>query len=838
LSVGRGVPSGALACVLVLSVTACHSSGAPLPAGGSSVTIAAGRGASGPAPAGPAAESASPPAEPVASVQEFIPVHYVPRASESVFAYVDTIVDQLTATNPALEAGRELPAIDAALTSLEFRRSNVPEGEARQGEISDWRQELLRQDERLAVLETRIEKRADDIQARLDEHRGLADLWTRTSDHATASAAPEEIVHRIDQVQDRLERAGESLRSQQASVLDLLVQVSARRMSAATAVRQLDAALKAEQDRLFSVESVPLPSALLSPPRHSGLGSDFLEAWRDNHRAFTRFGAEAGARLLIQAAILIALLILFAMLGPVVHRRAEEDDSLALSAWILGRPISAAVLITLILTFWLHPLAPRSIFRAATLLMVVPLLRLLPGLMQARLSRAMRALAVLYAFDRFVVFVSPHSLLLRLLLLVGTTAAAVFLSWHLRPAGLLGRAEGRAGSWGRVAGWVALSLLATSVVTNVAGNVTLAVLLGRGVLLATYAGIAFYSAGRVLESFWYALLATPGARRLTVVSAHGGMLRERGARLVGLTAFLLWAAAALRIFGVWTPAVEGISTFLATPWTLGDVTVTLGSIVLFAATVTVAILVARLLRFILDEAVLPPIDLPRGVPAAISGTTHYVVIGAGLLLAISASGVTMDRFTFLIGALGVGIGFGLQNVVNNFVSGLILLYERPVQKSDIVEVGSLLGEVRRIGVRSSTVRTYDGAEVIVPNASFISQEVVNWTLSDRTRRIEIPLGVAYGTDPDRVIDLLLTAVRDRRGVLQAPQPVALFQGFGDSSLEFVVRFWTAEFDRWSQVSSDVRAAIYEAVRKAGIEIPFPQRDLHVRSGTVETRPLA
>jgi small-conductance mechanosensitive channel len=191
-----------------------------------------------------------------------------------------------------------------------------------------------------------------------------------------------------------------------------------------------------------------------------------------------------------------------------------------------------------------------------------------------------------------------------------------------------------------------------------------------------------------------------------------------------------------------------------------------------------------------------------------------------------------------VGALGVGIGFGLQNVVNNFVSGLILLYERPVQKSDIIEVGSLLGEVRRIGVRSSTVRTYDGAEVIVPNASLISQEVVNWTLSDRTRRIEIPLNVAYGTDPGRVIDLLLAAVTDKRGVLQMPQPVALFQGFGDSSLDFVVRFWTAEFDRWSQVSSDVRAAIYDAVRKDGIEIPFPQRDLHVRAGTLEARPPA
>ena len=834
---GRSVPAGVLACVFAILVAACSHSGAPAPPGGSAVTIAAGRTATGPTPTGPATESAHQP-EAQAASPDSIPVHYVPRASESVFAYVESIKEQLNATSPAVEAGRELPAIDAALASLDLRRSKVPEGEARQGELSDWRQEVLRQDERLAALESRIEKRSDDIQARIDERRGLADLWARTSEQAAASAAPEEIVRRIDDVRDRLERIGDSLRSQQASLLDLLVQISDRRMSAAGAVRELEASLKAEQDRLFSVESVPLPTALLSTPRRTGLGGDFVEAWRDNHRAFTRFGAEAGDRLLIQAAILVGLLILFTMLGPVVRRRAEEDVSLALAAWILGRPVSAAFLITLILTFWLHPLAPRAIFRAATLLMVVPLLRLLPGLMQERLSRAMRTLAVVYVFDRFIVFVSPHSLLLRLLLLAGTAAASILLSWQLRPAGVLGRAEGRAGSWGRLGGWAALTLLAASVVANVAGNVSLAVLLGRGVLLATYAGIAFYAAARILESFWLALLTTPGARRMAVVASHGGMLRERGTRLVGLTAFLLWAAAVLRIFGLWSTLVEGLAGFLATPRTLGDVTVSLGHIVLFAVTVVVAILIARLLRFVLDEALLPPMDLPRGVPAAISGTTHYVAIGAGLLLAISASGVAMDRFTFLVGALGVGIGFGLQNVVNNFVSGLILLYERPVQKSDIVEVGSLLGEVRRIGVRSSTVRTYDGAEVIVPNASLISQEVVNWTLSDRTRRIEIPLGVAYGTDPERVIGLLLAAVKDKRGVLQAPQPVALFQGFGDSSLDFVVRFWTAEFDRWSQVSSDVRASIYDAVRKAGIEIPYPQRDLRVRAGSLEARPPA
>ena len=148
---------------------------------------------------------------------------------------------------------------------------------------------------------------------------------------------------------------------------------------------------------------------------------------------------------------------------------------------------------------------------------------------------------------------------------------------------------------------------------------------------------------------------------------------------------------------------------------------------------------------------------------------------------------------------------------------------------DVVEVGAVSGEVTRIGVRSSTVRTFPGAEVIVPNATLISTEVTNWTLSDKRRRIDLGVGVAYGTPPRQVIDLLLAAVRGRAGVLEAPAPVALFLRFGESSIDFTLRFWTADFDRWQQLASEVTIDVYEALGRAGIEIPFPQRDLHVRS---------
>ena len=225
----------------------------------------------------------------------------------------------------------------------------------------------------------------------------------------------------------------------------------------------------------------------------------------------------------------------------------------------------------------------------------------------------------------------------------------------------------------------------------------------------------------------------------------------------------------------------------------------------------------------------PRLPAGRGVGYALTTTVHYAVLLVGFLLAISAAGVDLNKVSLLAGAFGVGIGFGLQNVVNNFVSGLILLYERPVQLGDMVEVGGTTGEVRRIGIRSSTIRTFQGAEVIVPNSNLISDRVVNWTFSDRRRRIELQVGVAYGTDPQRVLLILLAVARAHPDVLDDPAPQALMLGFGDSSLDFELRAWTALFDTYVVTQSELAIALHRALAEAGIEIPFPQRDLHLRS---------
>lgn len=217
----------------------------------------------------------------------------------------------------------------------------------------------------------------------------------------------------------------------------------------------------------------------------------------------------------------------------------------------------------------------------------------------------------------------------------------------------------------------------------------------------------------------------------------------------------------------------------------------------------------------------------RGVPAAI-GMTLKIIIGiSGVMIALTAAGFDMTKLSIIMGALGVGIGFGLQNIVNNFISGLILIYERPVQVGDIIEIGPLIGEIKSIGIRSSNIRTYDGSEVVVPNSNLVSDQLINWTLSDDYKRIEINVGVAYGTDPNKVIEILNKVARENNMVVNHPEPRVLFKEFGDSSLNFRLLFWVL-FENGLQAKSDISVLIADAFAKNQVEIPFPQLDLHVK----------
>jgi small-conductance mechanosensitive channel len=240
-----------------------------------------------------------------------------------------------------------------------------------------------------------------------------------------------------------------------------------------------------------------------------------------------------------------------------------------------------------------------------------------------------------------------------------------------------------------------------------------------------------------------------------------------------------------------------------------------------------------MIRRLMEHRVLKRTSINPGQQYAIAQIVAYLVFLFGLLIGLQWAGVNMGSLIILGGAVGIGVGFGLQNIANNFVSGIILLLERPIQVGDRVEVGDTHGDVVKIAARSTWIRTNANVVMIIPNSEFINNRVTNWTANDRQVRFPIPLGVSYGSNPEVVRDVLMEVADNHPDVLTVPPPEILFTGFGDSSLNFELRVWTITRVQYpKELASELYFSIFRTFREQGIQIPFPQRDLHVKSVSV------
>jgi small-conductance mechanosensitive channel len=284
----------------------------------------------------------------------------------------------------------------------------------------------------------------------------------------------------------------------------------------------------------------------------------------------------------------------------------------------------------------------------------------------------------------------------------------------------------------------------------------------------------------------------------------------------------------LERFQLLDPLAARMSTALSASASVGGLTLSGGQVLAAVAILIGTWLAARTLRLVLREEVLPRLTLPPGADYSVLTLANYGILGLGGLTAAAAAGLSGTQLAVVFGALGVGIGFGLQTIVNNFVSGLILIFERPIKVGDRVQTVDHFGLITHIGIRASTLRTFDGAEVMIPNGELIARDVINWTRSDPLRRVEVLVGVAYGTDPKRVLEILRLVAKASPRVLAEPEPQAFMIRFGDSSLDFRLLAWVRA-EEFVDAASDLNVGVDAALKDAGISIPFPQRDLHLRS---------
>ena len=269
---------------------------------------------------------------------------------------------------------------------------------------------------------------------------------------------------------------------------------------------------------------------------------------------------------------------------------------------------------------------------------------------------------------------------------------------------------------------------------------------------------------------------------------------------------------------------------------LGTTEITLWTLLYFLILLLLLFYFVGKIRKILVERVLTRSKLDAGARQAVGAITRYILLFVGFLIILQTVGINLTTLNVIAGAVGIGIGFGLQNIASNFISGLIILFERPIKVGDRIEVGNVVGDVIEIGARSTTVLTNDNIAIIVPNTKFISENVVNWKYTGEKIRFRVPVSVAYGSDVRLVEKLLLEIAKENPDVLDDPVPVVRFLEFGDNGLLFELRPWsTTLIHRQGRLVSALNFAIHDKFTERKIEFPFPQRDLHIRSGAIELK---
>ncbi len=587
----------------------------------------------------------------------------------------------------------------------------------------------------------------------------------------------------------------------------------------------------AARGRLFSADSPPLWTALstrtpslseatsLSASRIvDGIRQEFLPRYRD------RLPWHA----LVCAAIILTLIWL--------RRRQKIGKAPAIDSRLLDRPISVGILASLLLSLVFYPKAPIGFRYVVGVLGIIPTVRVVMRLVEPPFHRVVYGLTALFVLDSIEALV-PDVIVRRLILLLIDMSGIVGSVWVLSSKSMRSLGVERPG-YRRALTLVpplALALLA-AVIANLLGFVQLARLLSEGCLNSVYVGVAISVGASTLILIINGLASTSGAQQLRAIRFHQKRIIHVLEGWIRTGAFLVWAWRSLEFFELFDPIYKATVTFLFTAWPVGEASFRPLDVVLFLAVFLLTIQASRLVQFLLQEEFLPPLHLARGVPVAISRGTSYVLLVAGFLLAVAAAGIDVTQLTVIFGALGVGVGFGLQNLVNNFVSGLILVFERPIQVGDLVEFGTRMGHVVSIGIRASIVRLFDGAEVIVPNGDLVSAQVINYNLSDRTRRIEIKLRVPFESDLDETMELLIGAAEETEVVVANPKPTVSLQSFDAGSVELELWCWVPDTNEFISTRTAVSLAIHRAFQRRGLPLSLLRHELRWASNAEASTP--
>ncbi len=778
-------------------------------------------------PSSPAPTTAAPAASAPEAPPQPIPVPDIIRRAEEVTARLRALEEDVGSRAEVEIIENRLPAVAEDVRSRVAPTLKILADAPPSAMLDNYVSPLLTARGLLTGWATTLGRHATQAEADLAELGALRASWQATRTEARRTGAPSAVLGRIDGTLSAIGEAETALRGRRAHMLLLQDRVSQETETIEDLLARISAT-RAEADRqILSRGGLPIWQALGALDTLHEVPERARQWILEDRAALRRFRQTHGALIVLHVLIWITLSIAFYLL----RRRVPTDPAdqrLAEASRLFRYPLAMAVLVALFFSPWLYGELPRPVRTLIFLIGVIPVLRVYTLLAPKPLRASFVALTAFFVLERLddiaavvplldqLVFLAEMVLAIGLILLI----VASYRRHEAEPSMRLVRA---------LVGAMLVTMTA-GLLLAVFGYTRLGRLLGAGALSLGYYAMVFQALYRVaLALLAYALRMRP-LTYLRFIERNRPIVESRVDRYCWWLAVAGWLVVSLANLGLFWKVYAVVMAVLGATLTRGNLSISIGDVTAFAITVWLSFALSRLMRFLLEEDIYPRLPLARGVPNMVSTLLHYSILVVGFIVAIAAMGMDLNRLTILAGAFGVGIGFGLQTVVNNFVSGLILLVERSIHVGDIVQVGDMSGQVRSIGLRASMVRTGEGGDVIVPNAFLAAERVTNWTLTDRIRRVDLPVRVAYGADPERVLALLHGICADHPGVLRDPVPLIFFDRFGDSGLLFQIYAWTPRIEDTLSLKSALGLAVLAALRNEGIEIPLAQTELRVRDG--------
>lgn len=666
----------------------------------------------------------------------------------------------------------------------------------------------------LAIFNVQVEKRT----------------WELTKASNKEQSIQKETLNKINEVIAEAKGLESKIKKKQATILTLRNKVTDFQIMVNEVLTSLDNKHKELQSDYFIQDSPILWKAGDSTIQIKNAKAQFKTSIEEHKKSVELFTNSNESKLIWHLFIFFFLTIIFYYLN-ILYKKEEqtENNNSDKIKYFLSHYISSPLLLSFSISLIYYTNIPATIHELILVLMLVPTIILSYAYMPKKMRPLLFLIVLLFCIDEMHMLFSAKSFITRIIMIFQDSLFLYIMFKLARKDSPLNEIYSK--GWAKAITRLANVLIVVSILSmlaNIIGFVNLSILLSNTLVSAVIAKLILGLMVNILNSLFVSLFKTKLFLHSNIIKSYGDTMAKKLHNIIVYLAIFFWVRSIFISLGIAEEFGNWLYGLMNNSWKIGSVNISFGGIIAFFLVIIITSLVTKGIKFLLEDEIFPRVTLGRGVPGAISMVVRYTIVAFGIYVALSAAGVDLGSFGLIAGALGVGIGFGLQGIVYNFIAGLILAFERPVQKGDTIQVGTLFGDVKEIGVRASKIQTYDGSTIIIPNGNLISNELTNWTFSKRVRRREIKVGVAYGSNPHDVMDLLFKVASENKNVLSNPKPWPIFEGFGDSSLNFLIRFWV-NFDRGVTIQSEVAMEIYDALADEGITIPFPQTDLHVKS---------